>query len=126
MAIQVTGLFQNPQSNQLFQSPKLELVPHLTYRGVIKMDAHIISDYKGTIGYENINRDSLQYDTQITDPYNQLIDALETFVIQDVSISNPDCTFEKGVQFIEPVEEVGTELEITPEGIIENTEPTLE
>lgn len=107
MAIQVTGLFQNPQSKQLFQSPKLELVPHLTYRGVIKMDVHIISDYKGTIGYENIDRDILQYDTQITDPYNQLIDALETFVIENVSTSNPDCTFEKGAQFTQPeVEEV--------------------
>lgn len=125
MAIQVTGLFQNPNSKQLFQSPKLELVPHLTYRGVIKMDVHIVSEFNGTIGYENVDRDTLQYDIEITDPYSQLIDALETFVIQDVSISNPDCTFEKGVQFIEPVEEVGTELEITPEGIIENPEPTL-
>jgi hypothetical protein len=107
MAIQVTGLFQNPKSKQLFQSPKLELVPHLTYRGEIKMDVNIISDYNGAIGYENIDRDLLQYDTEITDPYNQLIDALETFVIQDVSISNPDCTFEKGAQFIQPeVEEI--------------------
>ena len=126
MAIKVTGLFQNPKSKQLFQSPKLELVPHLTYRGVIKMDVHIISEVNGTIGYENIDRNLLQYDTQITDPYSQLIDALETFVIQDISISNPDCTFEKGAQFIEPVEEVGTELEITPEGVIENTEPIIE
>ena len=119
MAIQVTGLFQNPKSKQLFQSPKLELVPHLAYRGVIKMDVHITSDFNGTIGYENIDRDTLQYDIEITDPYNQLIDALETFVIQDVSASNPDCTFEKGVQFIEPVEEVIppdiTEEQITQE-----------
>jgi hypothetical protein len=95
MAIKVTGLFQNPKSKQLFQSPKLELVPHLTYRGKIKMDVHIVSDYRSTIGYENIDRDILQYDTQITDPYSQLIDALESYVINDLTSSNFYCIFEK-------------------------------
>lgn len=105
MAIQVTGLFENPKSKQLFQSPKLELVPHLTYRGKIKMDVHIISDFKGTIGYENIERSELQYDSEISDPYTQLIDALETYVIEHLSQTNPQCTFEKNVIFEEEIEQ---------------------
>lgn len=102
MAIQVTGLFKNPRSGQLFQSPKLELVPHLTYRGIITMDVNIISEYRGAIPYENIDRSSLTYNAEIADPYNQLIDALETFVIQNVSVSNPDCIFVKDIEIIEP------------------------
>jgi hypothetical protein len=117
MAIKVTGLFQNPKSKQLFQSPKFELVPHLTYKGEIKMDLHIVSDYRGTIGYENIDRDILQYDTKITDPYNQLIDALESYVINDLTQSNPDCIFEKG--YIEEVVEETAE-EIAEENIDED------
>jgi hypothetical protein len=109
MAIQVTGLFENPKSKQLFQSPKLELVPHLTYRGEIKMDVNVISEYSGTIGYENVDRNILQYDTEITDPYAQLIDALETFVINDVSPFNPGCTFVKDSEIEE--EEVEEEEE---------------
>lgn len=99
MAIQVTGLFKNPSTGQLFQSPRLELVPHLEYRGVIKMDVHIISDYNGTIPFENIDKSILQYDSEITDPYTQLINALETFVIEEVSKVNFDCTFQTGNQF---------------------------
>lgn len=103
MAIQVTGLFKNPKTGQLFQSPKLELVPQLTYRGVISMDVNIVSEYTGAIPYENVDRSSLTYNLEIVDPYNQLIDALETFVIQDVSVSNPDCIFFKDTHDIPSV-----------------------
>lgn len=93
MAIQVTGLFKNPKTGQLFQSPKLELVPHLTYRGEMSMDVNITSDYAGAIPYDKIDRTLLSYNPDILDPYDQLIDALETYVINDLSTSNPDCIF---------------------------------
>ena len=102
MAIQVTGLFKDSKSGQLFQSPKLELVPHLTYRGEITLDVHIVSDHSSTIGFESIIRNELQYDSSINDPYDQLIDSLETFVIQEVSKSNPDCSFTK-FEYIESI-----------------------
>lgn len=86
MAIQVTGLFKNPQTSLIYESPLLTLVPHLEYAGIINMDVHISSN--GTIGYSNVDRTTLTYDTLITDPYLQLIDALETFVINDVQNAN--------------------------------------
>ena len=95
MAIQVTGFFENPKTKQLFKSPKLELVPHLTYKGGLRMDVHVKSEYRGIISYDNINKNLLNYSPEITDPYTQLIDALEVYIINDLSTSNPECTFEK-------------------------------
>jgi hypothetical protein len=111
MAIQVTGLFQNPATGLIHQSPKLILVPHLEYAGVINMDVHINGPSPivvphstenmcivGTVPYSNIDRATLTYDSEITDPYNQLIDALETMVIANLQTANPineQATFEK-------------------------------
>jgi len=96
MAIQVTGLFQNPASGLIYQSPLLTLVPHLEYPGIINLDVHISNN--GTVPYSNISRDSLTYNTDITDPYAQIIDALETMVIsslQNSSEMNKELIFEK-------------------------------
>ena len=111
MAIQVTGLFQNPATGLIHQSPKLKLVPHLEYGGVINMDVHITgpspatiphstenTNVVGTVPYSNVDRTTLTFNTEITDPYNQLIDALETMVIsnlQDANTINEQATFEK-------------------------------
>jgi hypothetical protein len=86
MAVQVTGLFQSTTSGLIYQSPLLTLVPHLVYAGQIKMDV-FISD-NGAIGYENINKSTLTYDPTIMDPYTQLIDALDTFVIDNLQNAN--------------------------------------
>jgi hypothetical protein len=112
MAIQVTGLFQNPATGLIHQSPKLKLVPHLEYAGVINMDVHI--EGNGTVPYSNIDRSTLTFNTEITDPYNQLIDGLETMVIANLQTANPineQAIFEKVVLFVaeEPVVEEGAE-----------------
>lgn len=86
MAIQVTGLFQNPTSGLIYQSPLLTLVPHLEYPGIINLDVHISNN--GTVPYSNISRDSLTYNTGINDPYMQLIDALETMVVSNLETAN--------------------------------------
>jgi hypothetical protein len=100
------------------------LVPHLTYAGAIKMDVYIADN--GAIGYENIDRATLTYDVAITDPYNQLLDALETFVIailQDANEINAQSTFEKyNPPAPEPTPEVPA-VEETP--IVEET-PAVE
>ena len=44
------------------------------------MDVFIADN--GAIGYENIDKSILTYDPAITDAYSQLIDALDTFVIE--------------------------------------------
>lgn len=96
MAIQVTGLFQNSITGMIYDSPKLTLVPHLEYAGIINMDVHIGG--KGTIPYSNIDKTTLTYNLSITDPYTQLIDALETLVISNLQSSNSfneQATFEK-------------------------------
>jgi hypothetical protein len=123
MAIQVTGLFQNPATGLIHQSPKLKLVPHLEYAGVINMDVHITgpssatiphstenTSVVGTVPYSNIDRSTLTFNTEITDPYNQLIDGLETMVISNLQTANPineQAIFEKVVLFVaeEPVVE---------------------
>ena len=86
MAIQVTGLFQNPISGLIYQSPLLILIPHLEYRGTINLDVHISNN--GTIPYSNIDLTSLVYNTDISDPYTQLIDALETMVLENLQTAN--------------------------------------
>jgi hypothetical protein len=96
MAVQVTGLFQSTATGLIYQSPLLTLVPHLAYAGMIKMDVYIADN--GAIGYENIDKLTLTYDPTITDPYSQLIDALDTFVIdnlQNANEINSQATFEK-------------------------------
>ena len=124
MAVQVTGLFQSTATGLIYQSPLLTLVPHLAYAGAIKMDVYIADN--GAIGYENIDRATLTYDVAITDPYNQLLDALETFVIanlQDANEINAQSTFEKyNPPAPEPTPEVPA-VEETP--IVEET-PAVE
>jgi hypothetical protein len=89
MAIQVTGLFKNPKTSLIHESPLLILVPRLEAFGIINMDVHVKGNGQtGVIRYRNIDRLALTYDSQIADTYTRLIDALETFVIDDVSQSN--------------------------------------
>ena len=96
MAVQVTGFFQNPQTGLIYESPLLTLVPHLQYAGQIAMDVFIANN--GAVGYQSIDKATLTYDATITDPYTQLIDALDTYVIdnlQDANAINSASTFEK-------------------------------
>jgi hypothetical protein len=87
MAIKVTGLFQNPISGLIYQSPLLKLVPILQYYGMVQMDV-FIDENIGSIPYQMISRSGLTYDNQITDPYDQLINALEDYVISDLQSAN--------------------------------------
>ena len=132
MAIKVTGYFQNPTTGLIHQSPLLTLVPHLTYPGNMTMDVHI--DNNGTVAYQSIDRNDLVYNPEITDGYSQLIDALETYVINHLQSSNDvnaASTFEHYVPpVIEPIinEEVGEEVgeESGEEGGEEGTEEGTE
>ena len=119
MAIQVTGLFQNPATGLIYESPKLTLVPHLEYAGVINMDVHIGGN--GTVPYSNVDRTTLTYDSVITDPFNQLIDALETMVIANLQDANPineQAIFEK-VALVEEETEEEVEEEVEEAEVIE-------
>jgi hypothetical protein len=93
MAIQVTGLFTNPQSDLIYNSPTLTLVPHLINPGLISLDVMI--NGRDCIGYNNINRSVLEYDG-ISDPYDNLIEALKKYVIEDLQNVgiNQNATFE--------------------------------
>lgn len=96
MAVQVTGFFQNPQTGLIYESPLLTLVPHLQYAGQIAMDVFIASN--GAVGYQSIDKSTLTYDPTITDAYTQLIDALDTYVIdnlKDANTINSASTFTK-------------------------------
>jgi len=87
MAIQVTGYFQNPQTNLIYDSPLLAMVPQLVYADGLELIINIADS--GNICYRNIDKNSLTYDASITDPYSQLIDALDTYSIDMLRSANP-------------------------------------
>ena len=102
MAIQVTGSFQTGLA--YYKDPIIELIPHLLYRGGLQMEANVCAPttnpQKTTIYYTQVATipyypvvSELDYPTTKIDPYSDIICALETYVINDLSGSNPDCTF---------------------------------
>lgn len=89
MAIKVTGLFKNPQSGLIYENPTLLLIPHLEYPNKINLEVFINAQlYVNVINYPDLNKDSLVCDSSITNPYLQLINALETIVINNVRNAN--------------------------------------
>lgn len=90
MAIKVTGFFQNPQTNIIYDSPLLTLVPHLEYPGKINMDVKVESNKTilGSVGYVDINKSVIPYPSASVDPYSDLITALETYVINNLKNAN--------------------------------------
>jgi hypothetical protein len=103
MAVKVTGLFQSPQSNLIYESPILGLVPHLEYPGVLNLEVRMFpsgsSMPNGGMYYANIDQTQLSYPTE-NNPYGSLIYALETYVITNLSGSsaiNSQSTFERYV-----------------------------
>ena len=123
MAIQVTGFFKNPQSGLIYDSPLLELVPHLLPLGDIVLDVRISNG--GTVGYQSIDKSTLTYDSSITDAYSQLIDALQTFVVDNLKNSNDINSNSKFENYSKPtpapVEEI---IDIFP--IIEIDRPVVD
>ena len=88
MAIQVTGLFKNPTSNLIHESPSMKLVPIFSFRGKLDLDVHINDFGVDTIVYKSIDRGLLQYDSNIIDPYDKTISALENYVIDNLKTVN--------------------------------------
>jgi len=110
MAIKVTGYFKNPTTGLIHESPLLTLVPHLQYEGGLQMDVHISGG--GTVAYHSIDKNVLVYNSEITDGYSKLIDALESYVIanlQSANDVNAAATFEHYVKPVEPTEESSEE-----------------
>lgn len=102
MAIQVTGSFQTGLA--YYKDPIIELIPHLTYRGGLSMEANVCvlttNPQKSSMYYAQVATipyypvvSELDYPTIKTDPYSDLICALETYVVNDLSSLNPECTF---------------------------------
>lgn len=95
MAIKITGLFENPITEQIFKDPTLVLVPHLEPYGKINMDVNIVNengDIKGSFPYTDIT--NLTYDQLEINPYVKLINALQNYVISKLLEIYPDLTYE--------------------------------
>lgn len=95
MAIKITGLFENPISEQIFRDPVLVLVPHLEPYGKINMDVNIVNangDIKGCIPYFDIT--NLSYDQVEVNPYVKLINALQNYLITKLLEIYPDLVYE--------------------------------
>lgn len=101
MAIKVTGLFQSPQSNLIYESPILGLIPHLEYPGVLNLEVRIFPTGSlsalGGIKYDNINYLNFN-NVSGSNSYDSLIYNLETYVItnlSEASFINSQSTFER-------------------------------
>jgi hypothetical protein len=95
MAIKITGLFENPISEQIFRDPVLVLVPHLEPYGKINMDVNITNlngDVKGCIPYTDIT--DLIYEESEVNPYTNLINALQNYVISKLLETYPHLIYE--------------------------------
>ena len=93
MAIQVTGYYKLP-SELICESPLVTLIPRLEYKGAINLEV-IIGNH--TILRYDVDKNTLIYKEEITDPYSKLIDALETYVINELQNSsefNSKATYE--------------------------------
>ena len=127
MAIKVTGFFQNPTTGLIHQSPLLTLVPHLLYPGNISMDVHI--DNNGTVAYQSIDKSHLVYDNSITNGHDQLLDALETYVINHLQSANEVNEFSTFEHYVKPVvEEIQPPIEevIDEQTVVNDNEPIVE
>jgi len=102
MAVQVTGLFQNPQTNLIYESPLLTMVPQLLYSNQVESVINI-SDL-GSINYGSVDKDTLTYDPLITDAYLQLIDALDTYAISMLQNANPINSASTFTKYVAPVD----------------------
>jgi hypothetical protein len=99
MAIQITGSFTCRYAT--YTNPQIQLIPHLLYRNKIMMDANVLVDGgSGSmitvtgIPYSPIPAE-LSYPSTPVNPYADLIYALETVVINSLTGSNPECTFNR-------------------------------
>jgi hypothetical protein len=107
MALQITGSFKSGYAS--YTDPQLQLIPHLTYRGTIAMDVNVtiptyVTDSLGTgsMSYPQVetipmypSTSELTYPKTKVDPYSDLIYSLETYIITQLSGSNPNCTFNR-------------------------------
>lgn len=104
MAVKVTGLFQNPQTQLIYQDPLLVLIPLLEYPGILNVQIRILINNDnpfGNVSYMNIDKSVLEYPTTNIDPYEDLIYALESFAISELENANPinsESTFERYTQ----------------------------
>ena len=101
MAIKATGMVK--VGNAYYKDPEIRLVPHLTYKGNLTVDAyvHVTNEALGmnsnviqvTVMPYSIDLQNLTYPTIKTDPYTDLIKSIETYIISDLSPKNTEVTF---------------------------------
>lgn len=91
MAIQVTGLFQNPANEQIFKDPILLLVPHLVAWGEIILDINILNASEEVLGAFpfSIDKDSLSYENiNTSDCYAGLLKSIQNKLIEYLPTTN--------------------------------------
>lgn len=101
MAVKVTGFFQNPKDNLIYQSPLLTLVPHMYYPAEMSLEVRITPSgstlSNGGIYFDNIPH-TMFNTSSIGNAYDSIIYTLESYVITQLSGSNTinsNSTFER-------------------------------
>jgi hypothetical protein len=105
MAIQVTGFLRIPNFGLICESPLLQLVPILSYPGILDLDVYLTQTTPEgptrtihTYVLKNIPHKDLIFDNSIGSIYSRFIDGLENYVIshfQEKIAANQQSIFSK-------------------------------
>lgn len=84
--LKLTGFKKINDKNVFVKDSKVAISLYLTPMGKINLDIHYIDENSNdevSREYISIDRELLSFDNSIVDPYNQMIDAVETLLISN-------------------------------------------
>lgn len=93
--IQIQGLYP-AKTGLIYDSPMLRITFHGTPLGNLTIDIEVLNGNGANTGYLNLNikKEDLVYKTEITDPYDSLLNAIqENIILQLQSENTHNATF---------------------------------
>lgn len=108
MAIQSTGFFPNPNNDSYVKNAVITLNVRQVPMGKLSVDCNlcVLKNVQNPGGQTSlqlmqvsmfsvneIDRTELSFDAALTDPYEQLLDGVQDFLIAKFTQENPDVTF---------------------------------
>lgn len=107
MAIQVTGFFPNPNNDSYVKDAVITLNVKQVPMGKLNVECQLCVEKEitdpgnvvsmqlmpvSTFTINDIDRTGLTFDGSLTDPYEQLLDGVQTYLISKFEEENPDLT----------------------------------
>lgn len=95
--ILVTGYLETTPGNYT-KDPRLEIVPHLDWKGVLNTDVKMsikIDDIwnptNSMAGYQDMDMNQIP---GLVDSYNNMINIIQDYIADDLKTKNPSCDFD--------------------------------